>query len=188
MNQTGGGLIEASSEAARSVLLLSALVVAFSSLKSFIYSFGAGEAFAKLFSLIGLDAAEGYALPSVLLEVTGGAADALGGCGIFFLAAILSFGGLCVHFQVFALLSGKIPLKKARFYLFRLAHLLLTFGFLALFLRYLIRPAAAALSSADAAVSSASSRGVSLSGAALALLCGFFLATLQNGVEIRKEI
>lgn len=186
MNQTGGGLIEASSEAARSVLLLSALVVAFSSLKSFIYSFGAGEAFAKLFSLIGLDAAEGYALPSVLLEVTGGAADALGGCEIFFLVAILSFGGLCVYFQVYALLTGKIPLKKARYYLFRLAHLLLTFGFLALF-RHLIRPAAA-LSSSDAAVSSASSRGVSLSGAALALLCGFFLATLQNGVEIRKEI
>ena len=184
----GRGLIFCVAAASQSILKLSALVVAFSALGSVLSSFGADALLAKAFCALGLRGEEGASILSGALEITGGIRKAAeNGCSLYFFAAILAFGGICVHCQVFSLLSGKIGFSKAKFYLFRVLHAALACLILRILSR-LIRPEAFTVLQTEAASAPVSAQAFLPSGAALCVLCGIFLVTFKNGVEIPEKV
>ena len=186
---TGRGLVSCVAAASQSILKLSALVVAFSALGSVLSSLGADAAFSKAFRVLGLRAQEGASLLSGALEITGGIRKAAeNGCSPYFFAAILAFGGICVHCQVFSLLSGKIGFSRVKFYLFRVLHTALACLILRILSRLIGPQTAFTVLQTEASSAPAAAHSFLPSGAALCVLCGIFLATFKNGVEIPEKV
>lgn len=91
-------------------------------------------------------------------------------------AFAIGFGGMCVHFQIFAVLKG-IHINKPLFFFIRIIQGLLTAGLAHIGLRMVVRETAVFSSSV---VQRASSFGGSvLSGAAVVAVCICFLFTLK---------
>ncbi|MDD7483197.1 MAG: hypothetical protein PUK85_03905 [Clostridia bacterium] len=112
-----GGLFAAVQQGSRSVLQLCALVVLFSGLLSVCRAGGVWEWVDRLpFSVPGCRNSQ---VLSLLLEITTGCRSAAeGGCPLPVLAFFLSFGGLCVHLQVFSFFPV-FPMRHSVYFLLR---------------------------------------------------------------------
>ena len=91
-------------------------------------------------------------------------------------AFAIGFGGMCVHFQIFAVLEG-IHINKPLFFLIRIIQGLLTAGLTHIGLRMIVRETA--VFSSAVAEHAASFGGSALSGAAVVAVCICFLITLK---------
>ena len=97
--------VESASDAAYSMLMMCSMVILF----------------AALMNLLKLAVRNPNlsAILSSLLEVTGGCADlARRGVPLWVVSAAIGWGGVCVHFQIYACL-GKLSVKKSRFVFWR---------------------------------------------------------------------
>lgn len=125
-----GALIQSVSDASSSVTAMCACIVLFSGINAMLHGSGIYQALVRLLSRIGpFTSLESAAVVSFLWEVTGGVGDASRfRVGPGFFAFGLAFGGLCVHLQVFSVFSGlpQFPVKKWKFFLFRVFHGLLS--------------------------------------------------------------
>ena len=101
----------------------------------------------------------------------------LGGCPIEFCAFAVGFGGLCVHFQIFAAL-GELKINRLLFFFIRILQGLVTALLTHFGLRLFVRKAA--VFSTAAVDSSGFFGGSALSGAALLTVAVCFLFTLRN--------
>ena len=101
----------------------------------------------------------------------------VGGCPIEFCAFAVGFGGLCVHFQIFAAL-GKLKINRLLFFFIRILQGLITALLTHFGLRLFVRKTA--VFSTAAVDSSGFFGGSALSGAALLTVAVCFLFTLRN--------
>ncbi len=115
----GDSFILACSDAAGSVLGLTAMVAAFNMIISVCSELGIPK---LLGGLIGLLSGDEYIADKafvILTEVTSACNEAVNsGCPLWVISLAVGFGGLCVHFQIFSIL-GNIKINKKRFFVFR---------------------------------------------------------------------
>lgn len=141
--------------------------------------------FASLMNLLRLFVREPHVscAVSALLEVTGGCSDlARMGAPLWVVAFAIGWGGICVHFQVFAFTAG-IRYSRARFLLFRFLQGL--FAAVAAEILSLLSPESVpAFSSVSGSVSAGLS-GPAPASAALLLLCAAFLACMPRENPVR---
>jgi len=119
-------LIISCSDAAQGILQLTALVSAFSAIIAICEASGIQNSIKSLLKMCKADYPIAENALYILTEVTTACGRiSSGGCPLWLLSFAVGFGGLCVHFQIFALL-GDIPIHKGRFFLFRLINALLS--------------------------------------------------------------
>lgn len=172
--QAGGVLASSVTGAAQSVIAMCACIIGFAGASAVLQGTGVSPALAQLIAAATpLSLPEAATALSFLLEVTGGIGDAARFQAAPWLYAFgLGFGGLCVHFQVFAMFRG-LPVKLWRFFLFRLLHGLLAAGCCHLLCRLLPPPYTGAVPTGAPAVQAFSDTAAG--GLSLLLLCGAFL-------------
>lgn len=174
-----GALMRSVTDAARSVLVMSACVILFSVLTAVLHGCGLFQWAVRLLSRTGtFTSMEWAAVLSFLIEVTGGVGDATElSVGPVFYAFGLAFGGACVHMQVLSLFP-RPPVGLGRFLAGRLAHGLLAAGMFWALGRLL--PGGAVPASAPMASGSQTFSGSFLGGASLLLMCAAFLLITQE--------
>lgn len=180
-----GALMDAVGSASRSVLIMCACIMLFSVFISLLHCSGVFQWLCRSLASLGLfTPMESAAVLSFLLEVTGGAGVAAGfRVSPAFYAFGLSFGGLCVHMQVFSFFK-KFPGKRWKFFLFRFFHGLLAAGCCWLFQRFLPPSVQEAWASAQGAVhTSAALSGTLCGGLSLLLMCAAFLVIVTKTAE-----
>lgn len=177
-----GALMRSVTDAARSVLVMSACVVLFSVLTAVLHGCGIFQWTVRLLSRTGIfSSMEWAAVLSFLIEVTGGVGDAAElSVGAGFYAFGLAFGGACVHMQVLALFP-RPPVGIGRFLASRLAHGLLAAGIFWILCHLL--PGGPVQASAPVAAGTLAFSGSLLGGASLLMMCAAFLLITQNGKE-----
>ena len=157
--------VESASDAAYSTMMMCCMVILFAAMTELLrLAVKDGDAFAAL---------------SALLEVTGGcAALARRGAPLWTIAFALGWGGVCVHFQIFACV-GKMKIRVGRFLLCRLAQGILAAAACAVYSLFFPRAAEAFSTFEGPAVGIFS--GSVFSAAALLLLCAALLFSLPHG-------
>lgn len=109
--------IKACTDGSSGIISLSALVILFQTFIGVIEQCGAEKIIEKLFSSIGFEYSD-IILPAIL-EVTGACnIISQGTFPLYILSAVIAFGGLCVHLQIYGILSEIQP-NKLLFILFR---------------------------------------------------------------------
>ncbi len=102
-----------------SMIKLCAMVVMFSAFMGVLGSLGIMSFFSRIFSLLPLPSSVAQSLLYALTEVTAGCREAINaGAPLEFIAFVIGFGGLSVHFQIFALLQN-LDFSKIDFFLHR---------------------------------------------------------------------
>jgi len=129
----GPRIINSVNDATRSIVIVCSFVIAFAVLSAVLkLSGGYGALISLLTPVMGADGAGAFV--SGILEVTRGCSLLSGNtASVFIFTAITSFGGICVHTQISALLSGS-GLRMKRYFLSRFVHLPLSLLFVACFL------------------------------------------------------
>lgn len=113
-------LINSCFKSSESILKLCAMVVMFSAFMGILSDIRLLSAVETLMELIRIPSSIAHSLVYVLLEVTAGCSEAVSaGAPLEFIAFAVGFGGLSVHFQIFALL-GRLNISKTDFFLHRL--------------------------------------------------------------------
>lgn len=113
-------LINSCFKSSDSILKLCAMVVMFSAFMGVMSSIGLLSALESFMELIRIPNSISHSLLYVILEVTAGCSEAVSaGAPLEFVAFAVGFGGLSVHFQIFALL-GRLNISKTDFFLHRL--------------------------------------------------------------------
>ena len=107
----------------------------------------AGELLGKLPCL---GRSSGEALAAALIDITNIASIPRGGLLLPYVSAAVSFGGLCVFFQLAVLTSGKLSMKP--FIIMRISAALLSYGVCRILLPFFIGSEAAAVSAAAGTV------------------------------------
>ncbi len=111
--------VKSCSDAANGIISLSALVILFQAFIGVIEQSNFGGAVEKLLYSLGFGRFSQIILPSIL-EVTGACSEiAEGGFPLWLLSSAVAFGGLCVHMQIWGILSD-VGINKGLFLLFRL--------------------------------------------------------------------
>ena len=88
------------------------MIIGFSVLTAFLVRTGAMWAAGELFGLLpGLDSVSGEALAASLIEITAVAGASRSGLQLPYVSAAVSFGGVCVFFQLSSITSGKLSIK-----------------------------------------------------------------------------
>ncbi|MDD6175280.1 MAG: hypothetical protein PUC59_05935 [Firmicutes bacterium] len=181
----GEALVAAVADSAQAMLSLCAFVVLFGAVLGLCSQLQLPALLAAALQPFGLPASAGIALLPVLLEVCSGTAAASGcaGAAIFLTSFALGWGGLCVHFQIFAVL-GDMSFSRARFFLFRFLHGILA-GIAGALLSFVLPGGGvSAVSGSLSAFQLSGSLPLTL---ALLLMVFIFLLSVPSGVEIRKE-
>lgn len=117
--------VKACADGSRGMLSLSSLVILFQALIGIIEQSGLNQAVSEIFSLLGIEKYSEIILPSIL-EVTGACSIiSQGTFPIYILSSAIAFGGLCVHLQIWGILS-KVRPNKLIFIAFRLLNAILS--------------------------------------------------------------
>lgn len=110
--------VKSCTDGSKGIISLSALVILFQTFIGVIEQSGGEQLIEKIFAAMGLKYSE-IILPSIL-EVTGACnVIAEGTFPLYILSAVIAFGGLCVHLQIWGILSEIQP-NKFLFVLFRI--------------------------------------------------------------------
>ena len=114
-------LVTSCGDSTLGILQLCGMVVLFSALLGILQSAGGTSLFEKLLTVCGIHSAAASSVLPILLEVTGGCFAAIKtGAPVALLAFAIGWGGICVHFQIYATL-GALKVNRALFTFFRFA-------------------------------------------------------------------
>lgn len=117
--------VKSCADGSNGIISLSALVILFQAFIGIIEQSGLNQAVSEIFSILGAGRYSEIILPSIL-EVTGACSIISQGIfPIYILSAAIAFGGLCVHLQIWGILS-KIRPNKLLFVVFRLLNAILS--------------------------------------------------------------
>lgn len=118
--------IMSSSDGAKSITEMTALVVIFSLFINVAEKSGIISLLSDVFSSIGISSRFADLIIPTVLEVTGACSKICdGGLPLWFLSLAVGFGGLCVHLQIFDILHG-VNIKKSHFFIFRIINAILS--------------------------------------------------------------
>lgn len=114
------------SDGANSVLILTGMVTFFTMLLSLCSCCGITDISENIFSLFCIRYPVSECIFPTVFEVTGACRIIIfSGCSLWIVSFAVGFGGLCVHFQIFAVLGG-LRINKLRYFLFRIVNALLS--------------------------------------------------------------
>jgi len=180
-------LVECVSSSTKSIISMSFFVIAFSALEYLIFSFGIGDILYFFFEHLNLSRESVLSILSGSLEISSGITNAVtSGCNLWIICALLSFGGICVSFQIFSIIKDKESISKAKYYFYRVIHVVLSCIILSI-LRLFIKPDLAVIYTPDALIKNSASKILPAS-ILLILTCVIFLLTLKNDVEITEKV
>lgn len=182
---SGSSVIRAASDASSAVLKMCSCIVLFSGLTTLLHGCGLYQLLSRILASLKLfTPMEAASLLSFLIEVTegvGAASDLR--VGPQFFAFGLAFGGACVHLQVFSFFS-KFPIRKWKFFLFRLLHGCLAAGGYLLLSKLLPGSSVEALAPVGAVQGASALSGTLAGGLSLLLMClAFLLITTKEKKE-----
>ena len=178
--------VDCVSSSIKSVISMSAFVILFSSMEYLLFSYAAGEFFYQFFEHFSLSKESVFSILSGILEISSGITSAVtSGCSLWIICALLSFGGICVSFQIFSILKGQ-SFSKRKFFLFRILHAGLSCIVLNI-LKLFIKPDLTVMYSPDALTESSVSK-IMPATIALVLLSIVFLLSIKNDMEIKKKV
>ena len=168
-------VVKSAWKAASSMLMICVFVLLFGAVKAVLSGLGVMDMTEGALTRAGLSGHTAASLLPMMLEVVGGCIAAARG-GIILLAFGIGFGGVAVHFQVFALLKN-ITFSKPAFFGFRALH-----GGLSALLAWLLLPLVPDPAIPAAAMSGSRQLALpSATGAVLLLvLCLMFVLCLPN--------
>lgn len=133
-----GAFVKSCSDGANGIISLSALVILFQAFIGVINQSGFADFFANILYVLGLGRFSEILLPAVL-EVTGACSQIVeSGFPLWLLSAAVAFGGICVHLQIWGILSD-IGINRAVFILFRLLNAVIS-GFITYFITLFYNP------------------------------------------------
>ncbi len=159
----GNLLIDAVNSASRSVLGMCAMVVLFCALSEVLDAVIADRTVCDI--------------ASAILEITNGCNRLSPHVPLYITAFFIGFGGLSVHFQIFALLA-EVPVKKGLFFLFRIIEGIITMTATYIFL--MVMPTTAAVFSSTSAVPAAARSATLAGSAALVISSLLFIGSLSK--------
>lgn len=172
-------LISSCFKSSDSTIKLCAMVVMFSALMGVLSDIGFIDFFEWILSKAFVPRHISHSLIYALTEVTSGCREAvLSGSSLEFIAFVIGFGGISVHFQIFALL-GDLEFSKLDFFIHRILC-----GFICSVYTYIISffmPETAEVISIVRADSSVLSSSTLIGSMALLLCCVIFVCSLKNG-------
>lgn len=161
-----------------SIIKLCAMVVMFSALMGVLSDIGFISFFEQILSKTFVPNHIAHSLIYALTEVTSGCKEAVEfGSSLEFIAFVIGFGGISVHFQIFALL-GDLEFSKLDFFIHRIIC-----GLLCSVYTYVIpifMPETAEVISVVKADSSVLSSSTLIGSMALLLCCVIFVCSLKN--------
>lgn len=118
-------VVESCNDSINAILSMSGFVVLFSCLTELLNCCGFSDIFSKTLSNIGFSNSLSNSILYALLEVTNACNNAIqNGCSLIFIAFAVSFGGVCVHFQVMSMMKN-YSVSYCKFILFRILHSIL---------------------------------------------------------------
>ncbi len=113
-------IVESTKSGVESMLLLCGMVVLFSCIFGILEDVGITEYIEFLLEKLSLSINISKSLPCILWEVTKGCQSCFNeGCPLWLISFALGWGGICVHFQIYALVS-ELEIAKGKFMLYRL--------------------------------------------------------------------
>ena len=168
------------------MVIVCSFIIAFSILLTIIELTGFQEGLAEFFSAC-IEPQNAEALIAGIFEVTQGCSKISGSSpfSVYLLAGITSFGGICVHLQIAALLSGS-GIRMKRYFLSRILHLPLSLLFVWLMSAWW-QPALNTFAPEEPVTYAASSVSPYAS-LFLILLCLILLFTTGKSAKIKKEV
>ncbi len=177
--------IDSCSDGADSVLLLTAMVTFFNMFISVCSRCGITGMCEKIFHLIGISYPFSESIFSLVFEVTGACRSIImNGSPLWFVSFAVGFGGLCVHFQIFAILGG-VKINKLRYFLFRIVNAFLSSVIVYIVCRFYC-PAGTVFAVAGGGRAEAAS--ISLSGSiALIIMCAVFAAAASESGGLKRR-
>lgn len=180
-------LVTSCGDSTLGILQLCGMVVLFSALLGILQNAGGTSFFEKLLTACGASSAVASSVLPILLEVTGGCFAAIkAGAPVALLAFAIGWGGICVHFQIYATL-GTLKINRVLFTLFRFAQGILCAVFTHLiFLVYTPAQTQPVFSNVSAVVPTSSTTAAG--SIALVLLSFCFLFSYQKQQKNRQNI
>ncbi len=113
-------IVKSTKSGVESMLLLCGMVVLFSCIFGIVEDVGIIEYIEFLLEKLSLPVGMSKSLPCILWEVTKGCQSCFNeGCPLWLISFALGWGGICVHFQIYALVS-ELEISKGKFMLYRL--------------------------------------------------------------------
>lgn len=172
--------------ATRSMVIVCSFIIAFSILLTIIELTGFQEGLTEFLSGW-IESQNAEALIAGIFEVTQGCSKISGSSplSVYLLAGITSFGGICVHLQIAALLSGS-GIKMKRYFLSRILHLPLSLLFVWLMSAWW-QPAINTFAPEEPVTYAATSVSPYAS-LFLILLCLILLFTTGKSAKMKKEV
>ena len=183
----GGALVRSVADASSATVKMCGCILLFAGAMAILQGSGAFATLANLAASTGLvDRNTAMVCLSFLWEVTGGTGDAarLGASPTLY-AFGLAFGGLCVHVQA-ASFFPELPLAPWKFFLFRLAHGLLSAGLFRLLAPLLPLSTQVVWAASSQTVTYKLSASTVPGGLSLLLMCAAFLVFVGKGLSRRE--
>lgn len=116
-------------------------------------------------------------IASAIIEITNGCSRTCGKLPLYLTAFFVGFGGLSVHFQIYATL-GDVPIKKGLFFLFRIIEGII--GMAATYIYLMVMPTTTEVFSTAAAVPQYARSATLAGSAALVLSSLLFVGSIRN--------
>lgn len=184
-------LVEACDDGVRGIFNLCGFVILFSAMLGILHNLNIEKFIGEFFSFFGVPTHTANALFPILWEVTKGCNQAcVLGAPIYMLAFAIGWGGICVHFQVYAQIHT-LNISKLKFTFFRLLQGVLSAVFTTLALNFYtpkIRPVFTNISNAPRHSYASSYIG----SAALVIMFIFFILSVhgirKSNAELKKSV
>lgn len=179
-------LVESCNDGVMGIIGLCGLVVLFSTLFGMAKGIGLDTAFTSLLMSLGVKENIASSVLPVLWEVTKGSNQACSaGAPVYLLAFALGWGGICVHFQVYAQV-GSLGIAKLKFMVFRFLQGIISAALTVLALQF-YTPASEVFSTLKAPPVQ-SNATTYLGSVALILLFIFFLISIKGQGKPKKAV
>ena len=173
-----GEFILSCRDGAASMLDMTALVIIFVMLLGAFENIGASQLAGMISAQLLPDERAGKIIVPVLFEVTSGCRSVFNsGLPLWYMSFAAGFGGLCVHFQIFAIL-GSVPLRKSLYLFWRFLN-----SVLSTFITYVLCifiPADTAVFAVSGGGNAELSASTAVGSTALLMLCGLFALSLRK--------
>ncbi|MEE0251767.1 MAG: sporulation protein, partial [Acutalibacteraceae bacterium] len=177
-------LVESTLDASKGLMNMSAFVILFSAFLSLLHATEIAQELCQLLLRLHIPTPVAASVVSLLTEITSGCTDAASlNTPIALIAFGLGFGGVCVHFQIFAA-TLKCGVSKLKFIAFRFIHGIIAALVTMLFLPLFPQPAAYVFQNTSEQLSGMISYSWP-AGISLVACCAIFLFSV--GLERRKS-
>ena len=171
-------VVESCNDSINAILSMSGFVILFACFIELLKGCGFADFFAEILNGLGIKDNISNSILYALLEVTNACNNAINnGCSVIFIAFAVSFGGICVHFQVMSMMKS-YSVSYGKFIVFRIIHSILSCCFTYIFLK-VYNPSKDVFSTYTDSPTVTQSKNIALT-ISLIILCTVFIFSCIN--------